>query len=99
MTKNNHLRSLKAVEFGSSVHVWLDSRTSFLCSNDFTNNIELGQRSVYIDVSQIEHTMVRMKKIPDHMRTVNTLLADCNRNFVIGLDTYILNSFSYFGPI
>ena len=56
--------------------------TCFLRNNDFAETVDQGQRSVYIDVSQLEHSMMQMKTT-DGMRTVNTLLANCNRNFVI----------------
>ena len=58
-----------------------DNRTCFFRYSDFTETIELGQRSVYIDVCQIKHSMMRIQTA-DYMRTVNSLLADCSLNFV-----------------
>ena len=48
-----------------------NNRTCFLRINDFTESVELGQWSVYIDVSLIEVNMMRMKTA-DYMQTVNT---------------------------
>ena len=44
--------------------------------------VEMCQRSVYIDVSQIKHSMMRMKTT-DNMRTVNSSLPNCSLNFVV----------------
>ena len=80
MTKNIYLTSLKAVEVWSSVYVWNISNIqitehAFFAKSTSTETVELGHRSVYIDVSLIEHTMMQMKTM-DHMRTVNTLIAN-----------------------
>ena len=50
--------------------------------NDFTETVELGQRIVYIDVSQIEHSLMRMNAT-NFMRIVKSLLANCNLYFFL----------------
>ena len=56
--------------------------TCFFLYNDFTESVELGQQSVDIDVSQTKHNVMRIKTT-DYMRTVDSLLANCNLNFVV----------------
>ena len=60
----------------------IDIRTCFFCKSEFSEYVEILQRSVFIDVRQTEHRVLQMKTTDD-MRKVNTLLATCNRNFVI----------------
>ena len=41
----------------------IDNMTCLFRKKNFTEIVELGKRSVYTDVSQIEHNMMRMKTI------------------------------------
>ena len=59
----------------------IDNRACFFRSNGFTEAVELGQRDVYIAVSQTKPNLMQMKKM-EYIREVKTLLAYCNRNFV-----------------
>ena len=46
-----------------------------MCNNEITETVELVKQSIYDDVSQIEHNMMRMKTT-NYMRTENTLPAN-----------------------
>ena len=54
--KNEHLTSLKAVQIGvvgefTSCFEPMDKRTCFACDSEFSEKVEIRQRSVFIDVS------------------------------------------------
>ena len=55
LTKNRHLTSLKAFELGigacTSCFERLHNMTCFACNSEFSETVEIRQRSVFIDVS------------------------------------------------
>ena len=76
MTKDKHLSSHKAAEWGSLVHLRdvsksIDDMTCFVRKSDLKEPVELCQRGVLIDVSRAEHSIMQMKT-RDCMLEVNT---------------------------
>ena len=53
----------------------------FVCNREFSETVKIRQRSVPIDVSLTEYSMMQMKTTDD-MRKIHTLCPNCNRNCV-----------------
>ena len=59
------------------------SEHAFFGKTDFLDTVEIRLQGVYIDVSQTKHSIMQ-EKLSDFMPRLNTILVNCNLNFVTG---------------